>query len=64
MAAAQYAITKYVRGDNTPEHARYLGYISANELFPEFRFKSYAEFVDELVAGKIERPYPNVKLGA
>jgi len=42
MAAAQYAITKYVRADNTPEYAKYLGYISANELFPDFKYKTYA----------------------
>ncbi|THX01021.1 isoflavone reductase family protein [Aureobasidium pullulans] len=62
LAAAQYAVTKYVRGDNTPENARYLGYVSANELYPEFRYNSYTEFVDELLTGKIERPYPDIKL--
>ncbi|THY51391.1 isoflavone reductase family protein [Aureobasidium pullulans] len=62
LAAAQYAVTKYVRGDNTPENARYLGYVSANELYPEFTYNSYTEFVDELLTGKIERPYPDIKL--
>jgi hypothetical protein len=51
-----------VRGDNTPENARYLGYVSANELYPEFRYNPYTEFVDELLTGKIERPYPDIKL--
>lgn len=64
MAAAQYAITKYVRGDNTPEYAEYLGYVNANKLFPDFKYRSYADFVDELIAGEVERPYPLVKLGA
>jgi len=62
MAAAQYAITKYVRADNTPKNAEYLGYISANELFPDFQYKSFADFVDELIAGGIKRPYPHVKV--
>ncbi|THY33273.1 isoflavone reductase family protein [Aureobasidium pullulans] len=62
LAAAQYAVTKYVRGDNTPENAKYLGYVSANELYPEFEYNSYTEFVDELLTGEIERPYPDIKL--
>jgi hypothetical protein len=63
LAAAQYAITKYVRRDNTPENARYLGYVDANELYPDFRYVRYDEFVDDLVAGKIKRPYPGVNVG-
>ena len=39
-----------------------MGYISANELFPDFKYKSYTDFVDELIVGKIERPYSNVKM--
>ncbi|KAH0848457.1 hypothetical protein AYO21_02543 [Fonsecaea monophora] len=62
LAAAQYAVTKYVRGDNTPENARYLGYIDANELFPDFKYRSYAEFIDEVIAGKIERLYQDVQI--
>jgi hypothetical protein len=64
LAAAQYAITKYVRGDNRPENARYLGYVDANELFPDFRYTRYGEFVDDLMAGTIGRPYPDIDLGA
>jgi hypothetical protein len=64
LAAAQYAITKYVRGDNTAENARYLGYVDANELFPDFRYTRYEEFVDDLIAGRIKRPYPEIDLGA
>jgi hypothetical protein len=64
LAAAQYAITKYVRADNTPENARYLGYVDANDLFSDFRYTRYEEFVDDLVAGTIERPYPDIDLGA
>lgn len=62
LAGAQYAITKYVRADNTPENAKYLGYISARELFPDFKYRGFADFVDELIAGKIERPYPHMKI--
>lgn len=64
LAAAQYPITKYVRGDNTPENARYLGYVDANELFPDFEYVRYAEFVDDLMEGKIRRPYPGINVEA
>jgi hypothetical protein len=60
LAAAQYAVSKYVRGGNTPENAAYLGYISAKELYPDFEYRGYAEFVDELVAGKIQKAYPDI----
>jgi len=62
MAAAQYAITKYVRADNAPENAKYSGYISTNELFLEFKYKSYVELVDEPLAGKVKRPYPHIEV--
>ena len=60
LAAAQYAITKYVRGDNIPENAEYLGYVDAKKLLPDFKFKTYAEFVDDLMAGTVSRPYEGV----
>ena len=60
LAAAQHAITKYVRGDNTPENAEYLGYVDAKKLLPDFKFKTYAEFVDDLMAGTVSKPYEGV----
>ena len=60
LAAAQHAITKYVRGDNTPENAEYLGYVDAKMLLPHFKYKTYAEFVDDLMAGNVSRPYEGV----
>jgi hypothetical protein len=52
-----------VRGDNTPDNARYLGYVDANDLYPDFQYVGYGEFVDDLMAGKIERPYLGVNVG-
>jgi hypothetical protein len=60
MVGAEYANTKYIREDNTPEMAEYLGYISARELWPEFVYKTFDTFVDELVKGRGERIYPHV----
>ncbi|KAH8807887.1 hypothetical protein F5884DRAFT_704262 [Xylogone sp. PMI_703] len=56
----QYIDSKYVREDNTAENAEYLGYINGRELYPDFQFIKFADFVDDLTAGKIERPYPHL----
>ncbi|KAJ7055592.1 hypothetical protein C8F01DRAFT_1030149 [Mycena amicta] len=61
-----YQYSKYIRGDNTPEYAAYLGYLDARELYPDFKPIKFREFLGELLEGKIERPYkhlqrPNLK---
>ncbi|KAI1495899.1 NAD(P)-binding protein [Biscogniauxia marginata] len=57
---AQYAHSMHVRGDNTPENAEYLGYISARELYPDLEYTWFADFADELVAGTARRVYPHM----
>ncbi|KAJ6544123.1 hypothetical protein B0H19DRAFT_1267431 [Mycena capillaripes] len=52
-----YQYSKYVRGDNTPASAAYLGYLNARELYPDFQPKKFTEFARELLDGKIELPY-------
>ncbi|CAM1510942.1 Fc.00g084550.m01.CDS01 [Cosmosporella sp. VM-42] len=59
LALIQYTMTKYVREDNTPENAEYLGYVNGRELYPDFKFIKFAEFVNELIAGKVAKPYAN-----
>ncbi|KAF7342395.1 Glycoside hydrolase [Mycena venus] len=54
---AEYEFSKYVRTDNTPEYAKYLGYLDARELYPEFKPKTFREFLGELFEGKVENPY-------
>ncbi|KAI1502187.1 NAD(P)-binding protein [Biscogniauxia marginata] len=61
LILSQYANVKYVRGDNTPENAEYLGYIDGNALYPDFKFTKFEDFVDELLAGKVTRPYADMK---
>ncbi|KAF7310128.1 Glycoside hydrolase [Mycena indigotica] len=53
----QYSHSKYVRGDNTPENAKYLGFLNARELYPDVKPIQFREFVQDLLDGKIERPY-------
>lgn len=54
---AEYNASKYIRRDNTPAMGKYLGYLDARELYPDFEPISFERFVDELVEGKGERPY-------
>jgi len=57
----QYVYSKYIRKDNTPEYAKYLGYLDAGELYPDFKPIRFRDFVVELLDGKITRPYANKK---
>jgi len=52
-----YNYSKYVRGDNTPANAKYLGYLDARELYPDFKPIGFREFAREVLDGKIEKPY-------
>ena len=60
LSLAEYNVSKYVRVDNTPEKAEYLGYINGRELYPDLKFISFSQFLDELAAGSLERPYPHL----
>ncbi|KAF7367929.1 Glycoside hydrolase [Mycena sanguinolenta] len=53
---ADYNYSKYVRGDNTPTYAKYLGYLDTRELYPDFMPISFKEFAKELLEGGIESP--------
>jgi hypothetical protein len=53
----EYIVSKYIRRDNTLENAKYLGYLDARALYPNFKPISFSAFVDELLDGKAARPY-------
>jgi len=57
VASAEYDYSKYVRMDNRPEYAKYLGYLDARALYPDFEPKCLKAFVVDLLDGKIKRPY-------
>ncbi|KIW41828.1 uncharacterized protein PV06_05435 [Exophiala oligosperma] len=57
LCQALYLPSKYLRGDNTPECSEYLGYISAHDLYPDFQYKAFEDFVDELLQGSVKKPY-------
>lgn len=54
---AQYQHSKYVRQDNSPSYADYLGYINTRELYPDFQPTTFRDFFEELLAGKGRKVY-------
>ncbi|KAF7320785.1 NmrA domain-containing protein [Mycena chlorophos] len=48
-----YQYSKYVRGDNTAEYAKYLGYLDTNELYPDFKPIKFRDFLVELLQQKV-----------
>ncbi|GCB21187.1 isoflavone reductase homolog P3 [Aspergillus awamori] len=54
---AQYEHSKYVREDNSPGYAAYLGYLDARELYPDFQPTSFRDFSAEVLAGKGRKVY-------
>ncbi|KAH7010472.1 hypothetical protein EDB80DRAFT_611341 [Ilyonectria destructans] len=52
QANYEYCNSWGVRGDNSPDHARYLGYLIAEDLYPGFKGRSLETFVRDIVDGK------------
>ncbi|TPX17886.1 uncharacterized protein E0L32_002987 [Thyridium curvatum] len=46
-----------LRGDNTPEYAKYLGYLIADELYPGLKGQSLEAFIQDIIDGKGEKVY-------
>ncbi|KAJ5588200.1 isoflavone reductase [Penicillium hordei] len=57
LAVAQYTYSTCVRGDNTPDYARYLGYLDGKELYPDVDFIPFRKYVSELIDGTARRAY-------
>lgn len=60
LVSLQYLDSRFFRRDNTLANAKYLGYLDARELYPDFKPVSFRDFVkDELLPGKARKPYPH-----
>ncbi|KAK1988411.1 isoflavone reductase [Colletotrichum cereale] len=56
-ALIQYRKSWGLRGDNTPEYARYLGYQIGKDLYPDLTGKSFEGFCKEALQGKLKPIY-------
>ena len=57
----QYLISMGIRGDNTPEYAKYLGYLTSKDLYPDMNFIKFEDYVRELLDGKATPVYDDTK---
>ncbi|CAJ0554450.1 Ff.00g129630.m01.CDS01 [Fusarium sp. VM40] len=53
----EYYYSLEIRGDNTPEHAEYLGYLNGKELYPDVQVETLEDYMKGVVDGTIERLY-------
>lgn len=47
----QYFYSEWHREDNLPERAKYLGYLTTKDLYPDFEYTKFETYLDELVKG-------------
>ncbi|KAH7144397.1 hypothetical protein B0J13DRAFT_555122 [Dactylonectria estremocensis] len=57
LAVMQYPHSVWLRGDNLPESAEYLGYLNGKELYPDVETIKYEDYVAEVLAGNGKAPY-------
>lgn len=58
---AQYGISWGIRGDNQPEYAKYLGYVTSKELYPDFDFTPFEHYAKLAVEGNAKPIYEEMK---
>lgn len=56
-----YMISWGIRGDNTPEYAKYLGYLDTKELYPDMKFTAFEEYMKQVLAGTAQGVYAELK---
>ncbi|KAF7130934.1 hypothetical protein CNMCM5793_003869 [Aspergillus hiratsukae] len=54
---AEYQLSWGIRGDNNPEYAKYLGYLDAKELYPDFRPTDFRDYLETVVRGTAKGIY-------
>ena len=62
VAVLSYSYSKFVREDNCPANAKYLGYLDTRELYPDFKPISFEQFTREVLHGEAKKPYTNGRL--
>lgn len=53
----EYQYSWGIRGDNTPENAKYLGYLLGKELYPDLEFTSFESYLKNLLEGNATKVY-------
>jgi hypothetical protein len=59
---AEYKLSWGVRGDNNPDYAKYLGYLTSKELYPDFERVLFRDYLHSVFEGTAMRVYRDYKL--
>lgn len=54
---AEYQLSWGIRGDNNPEYAKYLGYHTTQDLYPDFQPTDFREYLESVIRGSAKGVY-------
>ncbi|OJJ83122.1 aromatic alcohol reductase [Aspergillus glaucus CBS 516.65] len=54
---AEYQLSWGLRGDNTPDFAKYLGYLTSKELYPDFQPTDFKDYLQSVIGGTAKGVY-------
>jgi hypothetical protein len=54
---AEHRLSWGVRGDNNPDYAKYLGYLTSKELYPDFKPISFRDYLKSVVDRTAQNVY-------
>ncbi|PKY06296.1 isoflavone reductase family protein [Aspergillus campestris IBT 28561] len=54
---AEYQLSWGIRGDNSPDYAKYLGYLTSKELYPDFQPVDFRDYLETVVRGTAKGVY-------
>lgn len=61
VIGSQYQRSWGIKGENTPEYAKYLGYVTSKELYPDMSFIKFEDYLKEVVDGNARGVYEELK---
>jgi len=57
----EYQYSWGIRADNTPKAAKYLGYLTSKELYPDLEYIKFEDFFKEVLEGGGHTVYEHLK---
>jgi hypothetical protein len=54
---AEHRLSWGLRGDNNPDYAKYLGYLTSKELYPDFEPIAFSAYLNTVIRGKAKNVY-------
>jgi len=57
----EYQYSWGIRADNTPEAAKYLGYLTSKDLYPDLEYTKFEDFFKEMLEGGGHTVYEHMR---